>query len=147
MFRGQFNHTIDPKGRLSIPAKFRDALEEEYGEGRLVIVPNDHCLEVHPLKEWRQIEDRVRELPQMNPDVQKFNRLYISRAADVALDGQGRIQISPEYRERAGLRKDVMLVGGVRWFEIWDRERWDEWERTHQHELPSIFEKISGRGV
>ena len=147
MFRGRFHHTMDPKGRLSIPAKFRDALERDYGEKRLVVVPNDHCLEVHPFKEWGRIEDKVRDLPQLDPEVQKFNRLYISRAMDATLDGQGRIQIVPEYRERAGLMKDVVLVGGVRKFEIWDRERWEEYDRTNQPELRSLFEKISSMGV
>jgi MraZ protein len=147
MFRGRFYHTIDPKGRLSIPSKFRDVVEKEYGEKRLVLVPNEHCLEVHPLREWKQIEAKVREQPQKSPDVQKFNRLYISNAEDVALDGQGRIQIPPQYRERAGLVKDVVLVGGVANFEIWNRERWEEYARTNEPELPALFEKISSRGV
>ncbi len=147
MFRGRFYHTIDPKGRLSIPSKFRDAVEKEYGEKRLVVVPNDHCLEVHPFKEWERIEAKVKALPQMDRDVQQFNRLYVSRAVDAAFDGQGRIQIPPDYRERAGLQKDVVLVGGVLTFEIWNKERWEEYDRTHQPELPALFEKISSRGV
>ena len=147
MFRGRFYHTIDPKGRLSIPSKFRDALEEEYGEKRLVVVPNDHCLEVRPFREWERIEEKVKALPQMDPEVQKFNRLYISLAVDVALDAQGRIQLTPEYRQQAALAKDVVLVGGVGKFEIWNRERFEEYERTNQPELPSLFEKISSRGV
>lgn len=147
MFRGRFSHTIDPKGRLSIPAKFREALEQEYGEKRLVVVPNDYCLEVRPFKEWERIEEKVKALAQMDPDVQKFNRLYISRAVDVVVDGQGRIQLTPEYRARAALVKDVILVGGVGKFEIWNKERFEEYDRTNQPELPSLFEKISSRGV
>lgn len=147
MFRGRFSHTIDPKGRVSIPARFRDALERDYGEKRLVVVPNEFCLEVHPFKEWEQIETKVRALSRMDREVQKFNRLYISRAMDAALDGQGRIQIPPEYREHAALVKDVVLVGGVLKFEIWNRERWEEYDRTNQPELPALFEKISSRGI
>ena len=147
MFRGRFYHTIDPKGRISIPSKFRDALENDYSDKRLVVVPNEHCLEVHPMKEWKEIEAKVRALPQMDPDVQKFNRLYISNAQDASLDGQGRIQIPPDYRARAGLVKDVVLVGGARNFEIWNKERWEEYARTNEPELPSLFEKISIRGV
>ena len=112
-----------------------------------MVVPNEHCLEVHPMKEWKEIEAKVRALPQKDPDVQKFIRLYISNAQDAALDGQGRIQIPPDYRVRAGLVKDVVLVGGVRNFEIWNRERWEEYVRTNEPELPSLFEKISNRGV
>lgn len=147
MFRGRFYHTIDPKGRVSIPAKFRDALENDYVEKRLVVVPNEHCLEVHPLKEWKQIEAKVKALPQKDPDVQRFTRLYISSAIDASLDAQGRIQIQPEYRERAGLVREVVLVGGIVNFEIWNRERWEEYTRTNQADLPSLFEKISGMGV
>lgn len=142
MFRGRFYHTIDPKGRLSIPSKFRDALERDCADKRLVVVPNDHCLEVHPLREWGRIEDEAKKLS--HGDLQKLNRLYISRAVDVALDGQGRIQLPPGYRELAGLVKDVVLVGGVLRFEIWNKERWEEYDRTNQSELPSLFEKIKG---
>ena len=144
MFRGRFYHTIVPKGRLSIPSKFRDVLD---GERRLVIVPNEHGLEVHPMKLWEQIEAKVKMLPQMDPDVQKFNRLYISSAVDAVLDGQGRIQIQPDLRQRAGLAKDVVLVGWVGKFEIWNRERWEEYLRTNEAALPSLYEKISSRGV
>jgi MraZ protein len=147
MFRGRFAHTIDPKGRLSIPSRFREALERDNGERRLVVVPNDHCLEVHPFGAWERMEMKVKALPQMDPEVQKFNRLYISRAMDVTLDGQGRIQIPPEYRGKAALAKDVMIIGGVLMFEIWNRERWEEYERTNQPELQTLFEKISSRGV
>lgn len=147
MFRGRFAHTIDPKGRLSVPSRFRDALERDYGERRLVVAPNDHCLEVHPFRAWERMEDKVKALSQMDPEVQKFNRLYISRAMDVTLDGQGRIQIPPEYRGKAALVKDVMIIGGVLMFEIWNRDRWEEYERTNQPELQTLFEKISSRGV
>lgn len=147
MFRGRYYHTIDPKGRVSIPSKFREALENDYAERRLVMVPNENCVEVYPMKEWRAIEAKVKALPQKDPDVQKFNRLYISSAVDVALDGQGRIQVQPEIRQQAALVKDVVLVGGVGSFEIWNKERWEEYLRTNQPELPALFEKISSRGV
>src|SRR4030066_348607 len=103
MFRGRFFHTIDPKGRVSIPAKFRDALESDYSEKRLVIVPNEYCLEVHPMKEWKEIEAKVRALPQKDPDVQKFIRLYISHAQDAALGGAGGRDSSPGPAGRGGV--------------------------------------------
>jgi MraZ protein len=147
MFRGRFSHTIDPKGRVSIPARFREALGDGY-VGRMVVVPNEHCLEVHPLEEWQRIEAKVREQSIFHPDVRKISRLYISRARDVDLDAQGRILIPPEARAEAGLAKEVTLVGGgLMHFEIWDRRRFDEFDRTHQDELPSVFEKLSSLGV
>ena len=87
MFRGRYQHTIDPKGRLSVPARFRDALAQ-YGES-LVVVPNEHSLEVHPLEEWQRIEEKVNSQSMFSPDVRKLSRLYISRARDITLDAGG----------------------------------------------------------
>ena len=147
MFRGRYFHTIDPKGRVSIPAKFREALANGY-TGRLVVVPDEHCLEVYPLEEWERIEAKLREQSVFDPEVKKISRLYMSKAKDVDLDAQGRILIPPDSRKEAGLEKEVTLVGGglVR-FDVWDRGRFEEFERTHQDEVPSVLEKLSSRGV
>jgi MraZ protein len=147
MFRGRYQHTIDPKGRLSVPAKFRDALAQY--DGALVIVPNDYCLEVHPLEEWQRIENRLREQSVFTPDVREVSRLYVSRARDVSLDSAGRVLIPPDVREQAGLsKKEVTLVGGgLPQFEVWDRDRFEEYERTRADRLPTLFEKLSSRGV
>ena len=112
MFRGRFQHTIDPKGRLSIPARFRDALAQ-FGE-HLVVVPNEHALEVHPLEEWQRIEDRLNSQSLFSPEVRQLSRLYISRARDAMVDGAGRVLLPPDTRKQAGLEKDVTLVCGGR---------------------------------
>jgi MraZ protein len=146
MFRGRYQHSIDPKGRLSVPAKFRDVLAQY--EGTLIVVPNDNALEVHPLEEWQRLENRINEQSQFDPEVRKLGRLYISRAKDVDLDGAGRILLPPDSRQQAGLGKDVTLVGpGRRFFEVWDRGRFDEYERTNGDGLPSLFERLSRLGV
>jgi MraZ protein len=149
MFRGRFQHTIDPKGRLSIPAKFRDALAQ-FGEQaeQLIVVPNEHALEVHPLEEWQRIEAKLNERPMFTPEVRQLSRLYMSRAKETSLDGAGRILLPPDTRRQAGLEKDVTLVGGGRrMFEVWDRSRFDEYERTQGDSLPTLFEKLSTFGV
>jgi len=147
MFRGRYLHTIDPKGRLSIPAKFREALKSDYDD-KLVVVPNESCLEVHPLSEWQRIEQKLMDKSIFDPDVKKLGRLYISRAKDTVLDKAGRILIPPDVREQAGLTKDVTLVGGGRrHFEVWDRGRFGEFERNNQDELPSVFDKLASLGV
>src|SRR5262249_246957 len=110
MFRGGYQHTIDPKGRLSVPAKFRDALAQY--DGALIVVPNDYCLEVHPLEEWQRIETKLREQPIFTPDVRELSRLYISRAKDVTLDAAGRGLIPPGVREQAGRSQEVPPRGG-----------------------------------
>ena len=146
MFRGRYQHTIDPKGRLSVPAKFRDVLAQY--EGTLIVAPNDNALEVHPLEEWQRLENRINEQSQFDPEVRKLGRLYISRAKEVDLDGAGRILLPPDSRQQAGLGKDVTLVGpGRRYFEVWDRKRFEEYERTEQHKLPDLFSAMATRGV
>jgi MraZ protein len=146
MFRGRYQHTIDPKGRLSVPAKFRDALASLGND--LVVVPNEHSLEVHPLEEWTRMEDKLNEQPRFTPEVRELSRLYISRAKDVTLDAAGRILLPPDTRKEAGLAKDVTLVGGGRrMFEVWDRQRFEEYERTKGDSLPTLFEKLSAYGV
>jgi MraZ protein len=146
MFRGRYQHTIDPKGRLSVPAKFRDVVAQY--AGRLIVVPNDNALEVHPLEEWERLEARIGQQSVFDPEVRKLGRLYISRAKDVALDGAGRILLPPESRQQAGLVKEVTLLGpGRLYFEVWDRRRFDEYERTNGEGLPSTFERLSQLGV
>jgi MraZ protein len=146
MFRGRYQHTIDPKGRLSVPAKFRDVLAQY--DGRLVVVPNEIALEIYPVEEWERQERKISEQSQFNPEVRKLGRLYISRAKEVALDGAGRILLPPDSRQQAGLVKDVTLVGlGRSFFEVWDRPRFEEYERTNGDGLPSLFERLSQLGV
>ena len=146
MFRGRYQHTIDPKGRLSVPAKFRDVLAQH--DGSLIVVPNENALEVHPVGEWERLEARINQQSAFDPEVRKLGRLYISRAKEVELDGAGRILLPPDSRQQAGLAKDVTLVGpGRLYFEVWDRARFDEYERTNGDGLPSLFERLSQLGV
>jgi MraZ protein len=146
VFRGRYQHTIDPKGRLSIPARFRDVLAQY--EGGLIVVPNEIALEVYPLEEWEKQERRISEQSAFNPEVRKLGRLYISRAKEVSLDGAGRILLPPDSRQQAGLVKEVTLVGpGRPFFEVWDRVRFDEYERTNSDGLPSLFERLAQLGV
>ena len=147
MFRGRYQHTIDPKGRLSVPSKFRDALAQ-YDQPTLIVVPNDQALEVYPLTEWERIESRINEQPIFDPALRRIARLYISRAKDVELDGAGRILLPPDSRAKTGLERDVTLVGlGRPFFEVWDRKRFDEYERVNGDELPSGFERLAQLGV
>jgi MraZ protein len=149
MFRGRYQHTVDPKGRLSIPAKWRDALAQ-YGDHseQLIVVPNEHSLEVHPLQEWQRIEDKLNAQPMFTPEVRHLSRLYMSRAKETTVDGAGRVLLPPDSRKQAGLEKDVTLVGGGRkMFEVWDRARFEEYERTQGDSLPTLFDKLSGFGV
>ena len=147
MFRGRYQHTVDPKGRLSVPAKFRDVLAQY--DGNLVVVPNEHSLEIHPLEEWQRIEDKLNAQPMFTPEVRKLSRLFMSRAKETSVDGAGRVLLPPDTRDQAGLAaREVTLVGGGRkMFEVWGRARFEEYERTQGDALPTLFEKLSAYGV
>jgi len=146
MFRGRYQHSIDPKGRLSIPAKFREVLAQY--DGNLVVVPDGECLEAHPLQEWQRMETKLREQSQFSVEVREISRLYFSLAKDVTLDAAGRILLPPDVRQQAGLEKDVTLVGGgLPKFEVWDRARFDEYQRTGRSKLSTLFDKLAGLGV
>lgn len=149
MFRGRFEHSIDGKGRLSVPARFREALAQRFdGDMNLVVVPNERCLEAHPLSQWEAIEARVRENSLFDERTRDFGRLYVSRAHDLEIDTAGRILLPPDSRQYAGLDREVTLVGGGGpYFEVWDRKRFEEYERTEQHKLPDLFSAMATRGV
>ncbi len=148
MFRGRYQHTIDPKGRLSVPSKYRDVLAQ-YDGSTLIVVPNDQAIEVHPLQEWERIEARINETSSMfDPEVRRMGRLYISRAKDVELDSAGRILLPPDTRTQAGIIRDVTLVGvGRKLFEIWDRKRFEEYERVNGEGITTGFERLAQLGI
>ena len=125
MFTGWSTHTLDAKGRLAIPTRFRDVLKAARDE-RLVITTGDHCLACYPQEQWRAMADKVGRLSQVDPRVQAFRRYFISSAVECAPDKQGRVLIPQPLREMAALDGQAMLVGMQTNFEIWDKERWLE---------------------
>lgn len=125
MFRGRYEHTIDAKGRLSIPSKFREILATNYDE-RLIITNFDNCLWAYPIREWKVVEDKAAALPQFKTEVRSFQRFFISAAAECPLDPNGRIIVPPTLRRYAALMQDVVMVGMTKRIEIWARERWQK---------------------
>ncbi len=126
MFRGRFEHTMDAKGRLSIPAKFRDFIRAQ-GEERIMVTNYfENCLVAYTLEEWRRIEEGISELSDLDRDVRNFKRFFLGGAVELALDKQGRILIPPSLRNDAELDHDVVLQGLINKFEIWSRERWEQ---------------------
>ena len=122
MFRGQFEHAIDDKGRLSIPAKFREVLREEK---TLVLTGSESFLTAYPLTEWRALEERLRANPKFKREQRDFLRFVYSSAEDVAMDSQGRVLIPQGLRQRAGIGREVVIIGVMDTLEIWDKARWD----------------------
>ena len=120
MFMGEYNHTLDAKGRVIIPSKFREALGEEFVVSRGL----DGCLFVYANEDWNAFEQKLTALPLINKDARSFARFFLAGAATVEVDKQGRILIPSNLREFAGLDKDVVLVGVGSRIEIWSNEAW-----------------------
>lgn len=121
MFIGEYNHTIDAKGRLIIPSKFREALGDEF----VVTKGMDGCLFVFDNSEWQAFEKKLHGLPMIDREARQFTRFFLAGAASVEVDKQGRILIPAVLREFAGITKDAVLVGVGSRVEIWSRENWE----------------------
>jgi MraZ protein len=127
MFRGQFTHSVDAKGRVSLPARFRDVLIAD-GDARFVLTPAlfDPCLHLYPMRAWEEFEKKVSELPSLDPNAVRFRRLYVSAAVECELDKSGRVLVPPHLRERAKLDNDEALWAGMgRILELWSKSAWD----------------------
>ncbi len=124
MFRGKFNHNIDAKGRLSFPAKFREILANSYEE-QVVLARHDRCLRGYPLSVWKAFET-AKDKTYRSKAHEDLLRVIFASCADCNFDKQGRILIPQELRDHAGLTKEVVLVGMLSRFEIWDKGRWEE---------------------
>ncbi len=122
MFMGEYNHTIDAKGRLIIPSKFREIL----GDAFVVTKGLDGCLFVYDNEEWKRFEEKLRSLPITNKEARQFVRFFLAGATEAEVDKQGRILIPNVLREFAEITKDVVLVGVGSRIEIWSRERFEE---------------------
>lgn len=125
MFMSQYNHTVDAKGRLSIPSKFREKLGDEF----VITKGMDGCLFVYDNNDWAEFEQKLMSLPTLtNKDARQFVRFFLSGAAQVEVDKQGRILLPASLRSFAALERDVVLVGVGNRIEIWSQERWDSLE-------------------
>ena len=142
MFMGEYNHTIDAKGRLIIPAKFRETLGEEF----VVTKGLDGCLFVYDNKEWSAFEEKLKSLPLTNKDARQFVRFFLAGATQAEVDKQGRILIPGVLREFAGLEKDVVLVGVASKIEIWSKERWDEANGDYENDMDDIAMNLENLG-
>ncbi|MFC1592027.1 division/cell wall cluster transcriptional repressor MraZ [Thermodesulfobacteriota bacterium] len=125
MFRGRSDQSIDAKGRIMLPVKFRDLLLKKY-DNTLVLTNFDNCLIAYPTEEWIEVEDKVRKLPSGNKQVRAFKRFFISGATECSVDKQGRVLVPPSLKSYAQLEKDIVIAGQINHFEIWNRERFYE---------------------
>lgn len=136
---GEYNHTIDAKGRIIIPSKFRDALGEHF----VVTVGLDGCLFVYPNEEWQHFVAELKNLPG-NKEARQLQRYFMAGACDCEVDKQGRILIPNNLRQQAGLDKDIVFVGVLSKVEIWSKERW---ESNSYGNMDEIADRMSEFGL
>jgi MraZ protein len=143
MFMGEYHHTIDAKGRIILPAKFREALGEQFVATKGL----DNCLFVYPHEEWAIIENKLKQLPFTKADARAFVRFFFAGAAECEADKQGRVLIANNLREYAKLDKDIVIVGVSNRIEIWSREVWEKYSNETELSYEGLAEKLEDLGI
>jgi MraZ protein len=143
MFIGEHQHSIDNKGRLIIPSKFREDLGDEF----IMTKGLDNCLFVYPKEEWKIVEEKLKSLPLTNRDARAFIRFFFSGATECVLDKQGRVLIPANLREHSRLEKDAVIIGVSTRIEIWSKEEWDSYNSDDNLSYDSIAEKMAELGI
>ncbi len=150
MFRGVNSLTIDDKGRMAIPTRYREDLLEESSPHLIITIDTEStCLLLYPYSQWEIIEKKIEALPSFNPAARRIQRLLIGHATETALDNNGRILLPQPLRDYASLTKNVMLIGQGKKFELWDEQQWlahrQDWlkEATQMGDLPPDMLSLS----
>ena len=150
MFRGANKITLDAKGRIAIPTRYRERLSERCESQLIITVDRDYCLLLYPLPDWEDLERPLMRLPSLNRQVRRLQRLMVGYATEVELDGHGRVLLPRELRDYAGLEKQAILIGQGNKFELWDDLRWnekrDQWlaaEESDEVDLPAELDSLS----
>ena len=142
MFYGEFSHTLDRKGRIIIPARFRESFKEHFAEKFYLTRGLDTCLFLFTEDEWRSQEGKFKNLSFTKPEARQFNRLFFSGAAEVVCDKQGRILIPSYLKQYADIKRDVVIVGVSNRIEIWAKEGWKAFYDQSKGSFEEIAEKL-----
>jgi len=147
LFRGVNTLNLDDKGRMAIPARYREPLQDSCDSQLVITVDRDRCLLIYPLPEWEVIEQKLARLPNLNKAARLMQRMLIGYATELELDSSARILVPPPLREFAGMEKKVVLIGQGKKFELWDEQRWgslsDGFSTDDSEELSSELESLS----
>lgn len=143
MFIGEYQHSLDSKGRIIVPAKFRD----ELGETFIMTKGLDNCLFVYPKSEWKILEEKLKTLPLTRKDARAFVRFFFAGASECELDKQGRILIPSNLREYCKLDKDAVVIGVSNRVEIWSKVEWDSYNDDDDLSYENIAEKMIELGI
>ena len=142
MFYGEYGHTIDRKGRLIIPAKFRQALKDHDVKLLFLTRGLDGCLFLFPESEWRLAENRFKQIPFTKAEGRKFNRLFFSGAAEVIVDGLGRMLVPKTLKDFAEIKEDVVIVGVSNRMEVWAKEKWQAFYESSRQSFEEVAERV-----
>ncbi|MGB9867287.1 MAG: division/cell wall cluster transcriptional repressor MraZ [Bacillota bacterium] len=142
MLIGEYQHTLDEKGRLTIPARFR----EDLGDRFILTKGLDGCLFGYPLAEWKALEAKLRALPMTKADARAFVRLLLAGANECELDRQGRFVLPNSLREHAAITKEAVITGVSTRIEIWSKQRWEEYKGKAEGQFETVAEGIEGIG-
>jgi MraZ protein len=145
MFRGLYEHTIDAKGRTSLPARFREVLGAE--EKLIVTTGFDRCLVAYPVAEWQAFETKLAALSQFDPAVVQLKRIYVAAATECVIDKHGRLLIPPMLREYAQLKESLVWAGMVTTIEIWAKESWNEQVGASRSDPKAIAKALTELGL
>ncbi len=143
MFIGEYIYSMDNKGRINIPAKFRERL----GETFFITKGLDNCLFVFPEAEWRSFEDKLKQLPLTNRNARTFVRMFFSGATECSLDKQGRVTIAQNLREFADFEKELAIIGVSSRIEIWSKNNWDKYNDSANISYDDIAEQMAELGI
>lgn len=147
VFRGRYEHAIDAKGRVSLPARYREALAGLKEDLLVVTTGSEACLRAYSPGAWREFEEKLAQRPQSNPSVRRAMRHYVGNAQECVLDGMGRVLLAPSLREYAGLQKEVVFLGQVGFIEIWSNEGWAKTQSELLEHLPADAEALAELGL
>ncbi|WP_431029387.1 division/cell wall cluster transcriptional repressor MraZ [Lysinibacillus sp. LZ02] len=140
MFMGEYQHSVDMKGRLIVPAKFRELLVDTF----VITRGLDNCLFGYPMDEWRKLEEKLKGLPMTKKDTRAFTRFFFSGATEVEIDKQGRINIPTTLLTHANITKECVIIGVATRIEIWAKEAWEQYFKQSEESFNEIAENMVG---
>lgn len=143
MFIGEYQNSIDSKGRIIVPSKFRDQLGNKF----ILTKGLDNCLYIYPMEEWSRFEDKLGSLPVSNKDARAFVRYFFSSAVECEVDKQGRLTIPQNLREHAKIDKELVTIGVLSKIEIWSKQEWDNYNEGSNLGPDDIADKMAEFGI
>lgn len=147
-FSGKYYYTVDPKGRIIVPAPFREIITSNYSTKLYITnAPFDRCLYIYPMEEWNKLHELVRAKPRSDEAIRFFMRRVIASAVETEMDKQGRVLIPVALREDANINSNVVLAGQIERIELWDRNEWDTLFDPAKIDRKTIEEKLAAYGL